>query len=185
MAVETYNGIKVLAEKKGERNRRYFLIACPKCGIERWVHPSNARQKAFTGLCRDCWKLTYMVKGERNVNWKGGRKVIKTGYIKIRLLPTDFFYPMVAQDGYVLEHRLIVAKALGRNLHRWEIVHHKKGFAKDDNRYPITLQLVTDDRHKQITILEMQITDLQKQVRLLKFQVKELNSQLMKIKEGV
>ncbi len=185
MATLTYNGIEVLAQKRDGRNRQFFLITCPKCKNERWVHPSNARQETFTGLCLDCWKLTYMVKGERNVNWKGGRKIIKTGYAKIRLPYTDFFYPMVAQDGCVLEHRLVVAKALGRCLHRWEIVHHKNGYAKDDNRYPETLQLVTDDRHKQITILEMQIADLQKQVRLLKFQVKELNSELIKIKEGV
>ena len=165
MATEILNGIKVLAKKRDERNRKCFLVACPCCGLERWVHLSNARQKAFTGLCHECWRLTYLVKGEKNVSWKGGRKVIKTGYIKVRLLPTDFFYSMTAQDGYVLEHRLVMAKYIGRNLHRWEIVHHRN-HKRDDNRIE-NLQLVTDDRHKQITILEMQIAKLEKRVFLL------------------
>lgn len=75
----------------------------------------------------------------------------------IKLQPDNFFFPMTGHDGYVFEHRLVVAKALGRCLQCWEIVHHKHGYAKDDNRYPETLQLVTDDRHKQITILEKKI----------------------------
>ena len=92
----------------------------------------------------------------------------------------DFFYPMVDGKGYVREHRLVVAKALGRNLHSWEIVHHKDNCPKDDNRYPETLQLVTDDRHKQITILENRIKYLEgkvgeqdKEIKLLKWHQKE------------
>ena len=72
---------------------------------------------------------------------------------------------MVDKQGYVLEHRLVVAKAIGRNLHRWEIVHHKDNCPKDDNRYPETLQLVSDDRHDQITILGVRIKYLERLLR--------------------
>ncbi len=165
---------EILDERKDERGRRQLLVKCPHCGKERWAFVQLTRQKAFTGLCRDCWKSIYLVKGEKNVNWRGGRKVIKTGYVKVRLLPTDFFYPMVAQDGYVLEHRLVVARALGRCLHRWEIVHHKHikypaGSAEDkqDNRYPENLQLTMDLPHKASHQMLQRIADLEKRVAIL------------------
>lgn len=100
--------------------------------------------------------------GEKSFRWKGGR-IRHQGYIKVKLQPDSFFYPMVDHQGYVLEHRLVMAQHLGRCLHLWEIVHHKKGVAKDDNRIE-GLQLVTDDRHNQITILENRIKDLERKL---------------------
>ncbi|GAI67364.1 unnamed protein product, partial [marine sediment metagenome] len=112
------------------------------------------------------------------------------GYILIKLQPNDFFYPMAKPDSYVLEHRLVVAKALGRCLHLWEIVHHKgdkyshnSKEDKQDNRYPENLQLVSDDRHKQISILEQKIdfqaqriTQLEAELALLRSQVEANNA---------
>ena len=105
-------------------------------------------------------------KRENHYRWKGGR-IYEGKYIIVKLEPSDFFYPTARPNGYVLEHRLVAARALGRNLHLWEIVHHKKGYAKDDNRYPETLQVVTDARHAQITVLENRILKLEQQVLLL------------------
>jgi len=75
----------------------------------------------------------------------------------------DFFYPMAGWNGYVREHRLVIH--LGRNLHSWELIHHSTGI-KDDNRLE-NLQLVTDDRHKQITVLENRIKFLERRVATL------------------
>jgi len=102
--------------------------------------------------------------GTDHHNWKGGR-MHHMGYISIRLYPGDFFYSMVGWNGYVREHRLVMARHLGRCLHSWEIIHHKNGI-KDDNRIE-NLQLVTDDRHKQITVLENRIRLLEQRVTIL------------------
>ena len=147
---------------------RYAWLACSTCGKERWV--PLLRGKAKYSLCQSCaariTRKNIHQNADKNPMWKGGRRKSR-GYILVKLQPDDFFYPMTEKSGYVFEHRLIVAKALGRCLHPWEIVHHKRGYAKDDNRYPKTLQLVTDERHNQITILENKISHLEKRITIL------------------
>lgn len=159
-------------ERKG--HARYIWSACVACGKERWVR--LVRGKIEYALCIRCGART-------RSTWRGGRHRKKKGYIQILLQPDNFFYSMADKQGYVLEHRLVVAKALGRCLQPWEIVHHKRGFAKDDNRYPETLQLVSDDRHNQITILENKINkllegqrELKQEIRLLRLENKLLRS---------
>lgn len=93
--------------------------------------------------------------GERSCNWRGGRVVKPSGHVLIKLTPDSFFYIMARSDGYVYEHRLVMAQYLGRCLHPFEIVHHKN-HDRQDNRIE-NLQLVSDDRHNQITILENKI----------------------------
>ena len=75
-----------------------------------------------------------------------GTKVIDGfGYVHIRLGPDDFLYPMVNSQGYVLEHRLVMAKHLGRCLQPWEVVHHKNG-NRTVNRLD-NLELTTTSDH--------------------------------------
>lgn len=54
-----------------------------------------------------------------NQNWAGG-KCMSGGYVKIR----DPLNVMRDARGYVWEHRLVMAKHIGRPLHRTEVVHH-------------------------------------------------------------
>ena len=107
------------------------------------------RGKPSRTKCRVCSckiNLRYhLKKRELNPKWKGGWWRDKNGYMLIRLSPDDFFYPMVNRSGYVREHRLVVAKELGRCLQDWERVHHKNGI-KDDNRYA-NLELTTAGSH--------------------------------------
>jgi len=136
--------------------------ACVDCGKERWVQFNVKKEAPIDIRCHLC-----SISGSLASNWKGGRNKDGRGYIRVKLQPDGFFYSMAGKGGLVFEHRLVAAKALGRCLQPWEIVHHKEGFAKDDNRYPKTLQLVTDDRHKQITILENRIKRLEQRILLL------------------
>lgn len=149
----------------------FIWHACIGCGKERWVKIIK-EEIGFT-RCHSCSRM-----GERNRNWRGGRTE-KRGYINLRLQPDDFFFPMADKRGHsVLEHRLVVAKALGRCLHSWEIVHHKNGI-RDDNRIE-NLELLTDAGHRQITHFERilkkqqaEIEELRRQVRLLGWQIKQ------------
>ena len=153
---------------------QYIWSACPDCGQERWIPFRKKGGHPYSPFCNSCNK-----RGSRNSQWIGGRRRAQ-GYIFICLSPSDFFYSMADKKGCVLEHRLVMAKLLGRNLHSWEIVHHKNHI-RDDNRIE-NLQLVTDDRHKQITILEMKIDklldgqrELKAEIRLLRLENKRLS----------
>jgi len=170
----------------------YFIWhACIDCGKQRWTGFSIKKNQVRRLHCPSCGHKAFTKsqpcaqrRRENSPNWKGGRKQFG-GYIHIYLAPDDFFYPMADKQGYVREHRLVVAKALGRNLHSWEIIHHKHakypaGSVEDkqDNRYPENLQLVSDLGHKQITIMESRIEQLEKRVTLLEAENTLLKTQI-------
>ena len=81
--------------------------------------------------------------GAKNPSWKGGKRKTR-GYIGIKS-PN---HPHPDNSGYVLGHRLIAEKALGRYLKQGEVVHHINGI-KDDNRN-YNLLICTDSYHKSL-----------------------------------
>lgn len=77
--------------------------------------------------------------GPKAPNWKGGR-YLSRGYVYVKLsgLPAherEMFASMATRNGgtYIPEHRLVVARRLGRALTSEETVHHINGL-KGDNR---------------------------------------------------
>lgn len=72
---------------------------------------------------------------DRHHNWKGGRRQHRDGYVMVRPENDDTIgQAMKGVNGYVLEHRLVMAHALGRPLTASETVHHKDDVRRDDNR---------------------------------------------------
>jgi len=71
-------------------------------------------------------------KGEQSSGWKGGRFVHKgSGYVYVRIYEDDPFWCMKpsaeGNKGYILEHRLVMARKLKRPLLDSETVHHIDG----------------------------------------------------------
>lgn len=81
--------------------------------------------------------------GPATPNWKGGRyKVGARGrYFKV----WAHGHPFANRDGYVMEHRLVMEKKLGRFLAKEEIVHHRDG--DGHNNKISNLQLTTKKKH--------------------------------------
>lgn len=88
--------------------------------------------------------------GSKSSNWKGGRyKDKRDGYIIITA-PKGHPNAKIGGGGgtktkYILEHRLVMEKLLGRYLNHDEDVNHLNG-KKDDNR-PENLRLVRHHAH--------------------------------------
>jgi hypothetical protein len=118
---------------------RYVLRLC-RCGSRQWVQIN----KFLAGKCLVCkscanQKKSETQKGTGGPSWKGGRVRLSGGYIGAYVHEDDPMIGMAkhgARNGrcrYVLEHRLVMARHLGRPLTSLEVIHHKNG-VKDDNR---------------------------------------------------
>jgi hypothetical protein len=65
--------------------------------------------------------------GPNNPAWKGGVTYFKThgNYVGVKYIRCPIEYLIMARkDGYVMEHRILVAQQIGRPLLRTEVVHH-------------------------------------------------------------
>lgn len=83
--------------------------------------------------------------------FKGGRVRAEAGYWQVLMPYNDPLYSMANRVGYVPEHRLVLARHLGRPLTSFETVHHING-DRTDNRLE-NLQL-RQGRHGKGTVLQ-------------------------------
>jgi transposase len=85
-------------------------------------------QAKVWGILKDCFPnaLAKASRRSRHYAWQGGRRNHQ-GYVMVLLEPGHPFYAMALADGYVLEHRLVMAEFLGRPLESKETIHHVDG----------------------------------------------------------
>lgn len=62
--------------------------------------------------------------GEGHHAWRGGRIVDGSGYVRVRVPEEDRHLADKIRTGYMMEHRLVMARMLGRRLLKSETVHH-------------------------------------------------------------
>jgi len=116
-------------------------------------------------------KISQSLKGEKNPNWRGGKRMHDKGYIEIKV----FDHPFAMKSGYIFEHRLVMEKHLRKHnpnhpalveikgikyLQRKWVVHHNgtkypMGSFKDkgDNRIENLLLFANDFEHQRFHYL--------------------------------
>ena len=145
--------------ERDNRGRMWYRVPVTCCcGTSRSVDAHNAANYKYKGMCPECLsRLRLNAKGPDTYLPSNGRVVNNMGYVFIHwstVLPLELesFRTMLTKtsrtNAYFLEHRLVMARHLGRPLERKEIVHHKNGI-KTDNRLE-NLEIVTASEHQKL-----------------------------------
>lgn len=116
---------KVFTEAELEQIRMLRLAGTPNTQIADELQTSHARISTAVAQLG----LPKRIDRRRMERVDAGQ-----GYIAVKLQSDDPLFALARKsDGRVLEHRLVMARHLGRLLHAGETVHHKNGI-RDDNR---------------------------------------------------
>jgi len=125
--------------------------------------------------------LEYM-KGKRPYNFRGWYIEKRTGY-KIVMIPKESPFSSMAfiltksKALYIREHRLVMAKNLGRALKPWEVVHHIN-HNKLDNRIE-NLELIAGQAwHNGETIVFNELNKMEKRIMELETENEKLKHDL-------
>lgn len=118
------------------------------------------------------------LRGSQHGEWNGGRIKYPDGYVWVRIYEDNPYYSMARWNGYVAEHRLVMAQHLGRCLTKEEIVHHKNHI-RDDNRIENLELFISNSRHsrmtgKELIKLRVYVTELEAEHSSLKAEVNSL-----------
>jgi hypothetical protein len=153
--------------EKGEPARR----KCKVCACRQNITRLNKKRIGIS------WSEDRKInwRAENNPAWNGGRYRHQDGYVMVKIQPDDAYFPMADKKGMVLEHRLVMAKSLGRCLTRQEHVHHLNDMRDDNCRE--NLELISQRNHNLRTTF-CSNCELKKEIRLLRFQQKVLLEQI-------
>lgn len=129
----TFGELVVVAFEGTDRGHTVWRCQC-RCGNETSVRNGNLQ----SGSVRSCGCLKRRT-GQQSPNWQNGFTISTQGYK--HLLTSD----SNRTNRYEPEHRLVMAKVLGRPLTSDEVVHHINR-DKTDNR-PENLQVLSRQEH--------------------------------------
>lgn len=124
----------IVLQDAGRQRQTLVHITCPTCGQGRYMLPNriayNIRKGTFTGECLAC---TGRTKKREWVQLGPGRRIEPgKGYIRISLdaiAPADLpiYHALRGGATYVMEHRFVMSRLLGRALRQNELVDHMDG----------------------------------------------------------
>ncbi len=107
---------------------------CPNCEKEFFIYDKYRQQKFCSKKC--------MNNGINSAKWKGGKYIDGQGYVHVK----NRNHPYADHQGYILEHRLVMEKKLGRFLLITEEIHHLD-YNKQNNN-PNNLELHNSSSHR-------------------------------------
>jgi HNH endonuclease len=142
-----------LAGARGDRTRAY-VRRCPRCQrpfLYSIFHSKGEHCSKSCGLRALYDAHPGKRKGEKSPAWRGGKQM-RRGYVWTWC--PDHPSRSNTAKAYVLEHRLVMEKHLGRYLTRDEHVHHINGI-RDDNRIE-NLELWTHAHPSGIRVRDME-----------------------------
>lgn len=167
---------------------------CHQCGKDVKVAPSRERRNGNVFCDETCYinfKPAHsgrrsvlfgkeQARGNKSHKWKGGT-IRNQGYVLVsfQALPEHeqiLFAPMRNTLGYIGEHRLVVARRLGRPLFTSEIVHHLNGM-KSDNRDENLSTLKKSTHSKEHWRVLKELKRLQEENRELRAKLAKLSKQ--------
>lgn len=113
--VSTRNGRPYLSTPSG--GHYGHILKCSDCGAEVFVNEYTYKKKMNKAV--QC-KLHRYCKHNSSM-WKGGRRIDRLGYVRVHKPE----HPACTKRRiYVMEHRIVMEKHLGRYLKSAEVVHH-------------------------------------------------------------
>lgn len=142
-----------------EVNRRPN-VTCDLCGAGMYRRPNLLMKNAGKFCSRPCRNRAHPLPdgrnfpppkfGAANPAWKGGVTIFKKkgNYKGVRYIRApDWMRPMARKDGYIMEHRMVMAEWCGFLLTRTEVVHHVNHNPTQNSR--TNMELWPDNRsHK-------------------------------------
>jgi len=100
--------------------------------------------------------------GEKNPQWKGGRKTTEDGYVYL-LMPN---HPRANKSRYVLEHLLVWEQVHNKPLPKDWVIHHLNGI-KSDNRPENLIAMKRGEHTQQSVPFKKRIRELEAKIKLL------------------
>jgi transposase len=141
---KTGNPIKILDEELANNIIKLYNGGLSQEKIAAKLHTSQTRISRllqFNGI--DCG----MRRGARHHAWQGGKHT-RNGYVFVSITKDSPYSSMAVSNGYVMEHRLVLAQHLQRPLTKNETVHHINGNTQDNRIENLQLRHGKHGKHQ-------------------------------------
>jgi flagellar basal body rod protein FlgC len=127
--------VKAMAEAGATLQSTAEVVGTTHHRVSQYLQAQGIERPAWRQPPPEAHPMARRTDGALNPQWKGGRMRDKDGYV----LLWKPGHPEANRHGYVREHRIVMARTIGRPLRPGEVVDHINDI-RDDNR-PVNLRV--------------------------------------------